>query len=202
MSISCGECEYEAEPGETCWYLPEDYSTYRAKRGHRCNGCSKVIIKAGDLCSRIDRFKVANYDIEESIYGEYGEVPRAAHYLCETCTDKLFNIQGLGYCLSRYDDIESDFDSAVASEFMGRMARTYDKKNRQPYDGRHWHLYPVGTVAHPWLDQDTLKKAENGNWVSLRYGFEYSTPDERGETILKLTLPPYGETIKRMSGIS
>ncbi len=103
MSLSC-ECDTDwyPEPGDTFWYWPEDYSILKGKRRCRCVSC-KQLIDLGSLVGVFPRVKVPSGDIEERIYGEDGEIPRAPFIMCECCTDIYFSITELGYCISGWD---------------------------------------------------------------------------------------------------
>lgn len=90
LSCSCGSM--------MTWFLaPDDFSTLKTKRRRRCWSCEKFI-EIGSECLEMERFRCADSDIEERIYG--GEVPLATKYLCEKCGEIYLNLSDLGYCLS------------------------------------------------------------------------------------------------------
>jgi len=95
--LSC-ECDYEPEPGDIWWYQPNDYTSYSSKRRTKCCSCGEKISK-DDLVTAFERYKVPDTDIEVKIYGEDGEVPRAYWYMCEKCSDIMFSLSELGFCI-------------------------------------------------------------------------------------------------------
>jgi hypothetical protein len=103
MSLSC-ECDTDwyPEPGDIVWNSPGDYTELKTKRRCRCISC-KELIDIGAITIEFPRFKVPDGEIEERIYGEDGEIPRASFYMCETCADIYFSISELGYCLDDWD---------------------------------------------------------------------------------------------------
>lgn len=99
MPLTCG-CDYEPSPGDICWYPPQDYSTLPGTRKKRCASC-ETPITPGDIVTTFIRFKVPDSEIEDRIYGEEGEIPRASHFHCEKCADMWFSLQELGFnCLN------------------------------------------------------------------------------------------------------
>lgn len=96
MGLTCS-CDYEADPGETIYYAPDDYTTLKTKRSRKCESCHKKIA-VGSICAEVPRVKIPDHDLERRIYGDDGEIPRAPAYLCEQCTDILFSLEDLGYC--------------------------------------------------------------------------------------------------------
>lgn len=107
MGLSCS-CDYDLEPGMVGYEPYEDYTTLIGKRRTRCCSC-KDLINLGAVVFGFYRFKVANYKIEEAIYGEGGEVPRAHHFMCETCGDIYNSLDELGFCL----DIDNNMNTLL-----------------------------------------------------------------------------------------
>ncbi len=97
MGVSCS-CDYSPEPGDTIWYFPDDFKPLNGNRRQRCKGCGKLI-RLGADCLEFYRYKVPEFDIEVSIYGEDGEIPRASHYLCEECGGLWLSLHELGLCV-------------------------------------------------------------------------------------------------------
>lgn len=120
MPLTCS-CDYEAEPGSVIWLDPDDYTTLQTKRRQRCCSCGDLI-DIGAVVGVTRRFKVPETEIECRIYGEDGEVPLADKFLCEECTDILFSLEELGYCvyagenqkevLKEYQDLKSAMTTA------------------------------------------------------------------------------------------
>jgi hypothetical protein len=104
MSLSCS-CNYEAEPGDTCW---EELGSYMQRpvsmRAPRC-ACCGVLIRPLALCLKFRRFKIPETELEEIVYGE--EIPRAYHYLCEYCGDQWFNLTELGFCFDYRETLDA-----------------------------------------------------------------------------------------------
>ena len=64
------------------------------------------MIDVGATVASFPRYKVPDTDVEEKIYGEDGEVPRAPHYLCEMCADLYFSLMDLGFeCIGPWEDM-------------------------------------------------------------------------------------------------
>ena len=97
MPLSC-ECETELEDGYTYYDPPSDYSVLGTSKRQRCWSCRKLI-DLNTVVLKFERFKIAEYDVELSIYGEGGEVPRASKYLCEECADIYFSLEELKFCV-------------------------------------------------------------------------------------------------------
>ena len=102
--LVCGCEDYCPDPGDTIIdtisdYRPAPVTGYR----NRCKNC-KSMIEKNALCVEAKRFKIAETDVEISIYGEWegegtGEIRRASWWLCESCADVLFSLEELGYCV-------------------------------------------------------------------------------------------------------
>lgn len=104
MSLSCGcDTDWYPDPGDTYWYGPRDATPLATKRSRRCTSC-RGKITPGTLAYEIPRVKVPEGDIEERIWGEDGEIPRASAYMCETCGDIALSLEELGFCLNPWDD--------------------------------------------------------------------------------------------------
>jgi len=99
MTISCS-CDFELD--ECNWaYIPKmNLTALSTKRGRRCCGCNKLI-KVGESCQPLTRFRLARTEIEENIYGD--EVPIATWYNCESCFDFYESITEQGYCVTLSD---------------------------------------------------------------------------------------------------
>lgn len=95
MPLTC-YCEYDAEPGDVCWYWPRDYKTYEGRRSKRCASCGARIAK-GNLCTEFQRYKIPCHRVEIAIYGEDGQIPRASQWHCETCADLWYSLRELGF---------------------------------------------------------------------------------------------------------
>jgi len=98
MSLSC-HCDYDGdwEPGQVIWYSPSDYSELQTSTRKRCTSC-KSMIEKGSIVGEIHRYQVPDDEIQERIYGEDGEIPRASKYMCEECCDIFFSLSDLGFC--------------------------------------------------------------------------------------------------------
>ena len=108
MTLSC-YCDYDwPEPGSVRWFWPNDYSTLQTKRSRKCCSCGERI-EGGATVAAYTRYKVPEFEIELSIYGEGGDdgPPRATWYHCEECADLCFSLQELGFCLYIGDDMRS-----------------------------------------------------------------------------------------------
>ena len=95
MPLTC-ECDWEPEAGD--WYFTDvdDYAPLTTKRARRCSSCNCLVV-VGELCVRVQRVKVPEYEIEVRIYGEE-EMPIASIYMCERCADLFFSLTELGFC--------------------------------------------------------------------------------------------------------
>ena len=120
--LSCGCAEFDPEPGVVYWYPPngEGYVELDTKRGRRCCSCSRLV-RPGELVVPFGRAMVPDHDVEVSIYGEDGEVPRATAYLCERCGDIYWSLAELGYCVPVWDtpmdECLEQYREIVAGEF-------------------------------------------------------------------------------------
>lgn len=102
MPLSCDCDDWEPLPGQVAWFPPRDYSAFPQRRRIRCCSC-KQLISAGDLCVCFERIKYAESDLEFTIYGEDGEIPRAPWYMCEECGDLYWSLSELGFCFGLGD---------------------------------------------------------------------------------------------------
>jgi len=119
MSLTCGcDFDYYPDPGSIVYYNPSDYSTLTTKRRQRCCSC-KTLIDIGATVAETTRYKVPDGDVEERIYGEDGEIPRASLYLCETCADLYFSLDAIGYCIdptsSQHKQLEEHTNTLLRS---------------------------------------------------------------------------------------
>jgi hypothetical protein len=105
MPLSCG-CDYEPEPGQLFSRHAVDFEFLETSRRKRCSSCGELI-NIGSFVVRIDIFKVPEHEIEINIYGEDGEVPRAARYLCERCGEIYLNLVEVGFeCIWVEDNMQ------------------------------------------------------------------------------------------------
>jgi hypothetical protein len=95
MPLSCG-CGADYEPGMKVCYPGEDFEPLQTSKRKRCQSCNELI-NIGDWSVRFAIFKVPEHEIEERIYGEDGEVPRAPRYLCEKCGEIYLNLTSVGF---------------------------------------------------------------------------------------------------------
>jgi len=99
LTCHCGEDE------DAAWYWrePNDYSVLEKPVGRsrrpRCQSCF-TLVDFGSTVIKFERFRFANTDIEERIYGEGEEIYLAPHYHCERCADLFFSLSELGFCVS------------------------------------------------------------------------------------------------------
>lgn len=103
MSLSCGWPEGDGEgwffePAEEFSFMP-----FRTRRT-RCCSCG-AMLNSGDIVTAHRRFRYPRTEIEENIYGEYGEVPLANQHMCESCSDIYFSLDALGYGFTLGDDM-------------------------------------------------------------------------------------------------
>lgn len=80
------------------WYFdpPDNYTVFpMAIRRERCS-CGNLI-EHGATCLKFKCYRLPRDDIESRIYGEDGEIPLAAEWLCERCADLYFSFYELGY---------------------------------------------------------------------------------------------------------
>ncbi len=99
MSLSCG-CEYDSD-AEWHWIDNLDFSVKRRLMSmrKRCQSCRRII-KFGDVCVAINRFREPRDDIELKIHGEGGDIYLPTQYLCEECGGLFFSLQDLGFCVN------------------------------------------------------------------------------------------------------
>ena len=104
------------------WYYtgPEDFSTLATKRARRCCSC-KAKIPVGGECARFERFRCAENDIEERIWGD--SVQLADRFMCEACAGLYFSLEELGFCINLGDNMR---------ELVRDYADTYGPK--QPHE--------------------------------------------------------------------
>lgn len=95
MALSCS-CDFEPEPGDKCWWPPEDFIVFSEKRRKRCVSCGKLI-ELGSSVLKFRRFRIPNAEVECKIYGEDGEIPLAPWYVCEKCGEIYLNLVAIGY---------------------------------------------------------------------------------------------------------
>lgn len=103
MGLTCA-CDGDVEPGMTVAYGPDDYEPLSANRRQRCMSCNELI-DLGAIAAKVPRVRIPESAIECRIYGEDGEIPVAAKWMCERCADIYFSLEELGYCPNPYDDM-------------------------------------------------------------------------------------------------
>ena len=94
MSVSC-DCTSDYD-----WFFqaPVDYSILETAQRKRCFSCETLIYLGADV-GVFRAWRTPHDDIEERIYGEDGEVPRADFYMCEECVGLYWSITDLGFCI-------------------------------------------------------------------------------------------------------
>jgi len=100
-------CSCDFGPGDCDWYYvhPHDYAVLQTKRRRRCASC-RELINVGDTITAFERWRDVRDDVEESIYGDDGQVPLASMYHCERCADLYFSLYELGFeCISPNEDV-------------------------------------------------------------------------------------------------
>jgi hypothetical protein len=124
MPLTCG-CDVD-DDGDADWYWREqsDYSVLAPRgtgrpRRPRCQSCFDLI-NFGATVIRFERFRIANTDIEERIYGEGGEIPLAPYYHCERCADLFFSLTELGFCATPVEDMRELVREYAAMQGIGR----------------------------------------------------------------------------------
>lgn len=92
--LAC-DCDYD----DPAWWHEGmgEIAPLATKRSRRCCSC-KARIAVGEDCSAVRRWRTADRDIEERIYGEYGEVPLPTWYLCDRCAALCESLDALGFC--------------------------------------------------------------------------------------------------------
>lgn len=102
MSLSCTYGDYD----ECAWYFanPSDFSKLETKRSRKCCSCGTKI-KPGNDCLVFPRWRVADTEIEERIYGDCGEIPLASWHMCEECGGVYLSVTELGMCFDLDGDI-------------------------------------------------------------------------------------------------
>jgi hypothetical protein len=116
--LTC-DCDYDPEPGDTVWWAPADFSVYAGSRRVRCCSCG-CMVSPGETCAEFHRFKIACSVVEEKIYGESGEIPRASHYMCERCAGLYFSLSDLGFCVGVSDDMRALVKEYAQMQAEGR----------------------------------------------------------------------------------
>jgi len=109
MTLSCSCYDYDPEPGDVFYLSPDDYEVFQGKRRQRCCSCGELV-DLGSLVTIFEWFKVAEHEVEERIYGEGGEIPRASTIMCEECSDQWFNLEALGFCSSPKDNQKENLE--------------------------------------------------------------------------------------------
>ena len=93
LSCDCGDGDYAWWFDDTAAVAP-----LATKRSRRCASC-KDRIAVGDDCKPFTRWRYPTEgSIEERIYGDGGEVPMPAHYLCDRCAGLYESLDSLGFC--------------------------------------------------------------------------------------------------------
>ncbi len=96
MGLSCNF----SDDGDCAWYFtpPNDISILASNKRKRCTSC-KELISIGDASYKFERFRYAQNEIEDRIYGDGTEIPLASWYMCEKCGDQYMNLEALGFCV-------------------------------------------------------------------------------------------------------
>lgn len=96
--LSC-YCDYGDDAD--WWFIDtEGVAPLATKRMRRCCSC-KDRIAVGDDCKAFTRWRNIGYSDPEvlvRIYGEGGEYPLPAWYLCDRCAGLYESLDGLGFC--------------------------------------------------------------------------------------------------------
>ena len=113
LSCSCGDDDGCA----WYFYIPSDFSKLETKRSRKCCSCGTKI-KPSDDCVEFDRYKGAESEVEERIYGDCGEIPLASWYMCESCGGVYLSATELGMCFDLDGNIkdqvrEMNFDGGL-----------------------------------------------------------------------------------------
>ena len=101
MTLSC-DCSWNDDSADWYWRHPNDYSELTTPRRRRCCSCN-TLINLGSVVTKFHRYRSANSEIEENIYGD--EVPLASWYMCEECSDLYYTFTGLNFCIDIGDDM-------------------------------------------------------------------------------------------------
>lgn len=106
MSISCS-CDFDGDGWVYTYSMPLDFKPMDTKRAKRCCSC-RTLVKHGQDCVELERYRPARNGIEERIYGEGCDVPLASWYLCEECGGLFMAIQELDICWFAGTNIKDD----------------------------------------------------------------------------------------------
>jgi len=102
--LTC-ECDFDLDGGGWGYEVPDDLTTLKSKRRKRCCSCNQLI-SIGAQCVEFGRFRAANSDIEERIYGY--EVRLVPWFMCESCGEIFLNLSSIGYCFCLDDDMRKE----------------------------------------------------------------------------------------------
>ena len=117
MGLSC-DYDSDFEPGTTAWNWPSALKPLATKRSRKCCSCGKPLAP-GDLAAEWRRYKVPEYDVEISIWGDSGELgpPRASKYHCVECDLISGFLRTFDYVFNPADDMRN-----LAKEHAGLVA--------------------------------------------------------------------------------
>ena len=128
-TLSC-ECEWELEPGQTCYWPPDDYSVLKTSKRKRCQSCNQLI-DIGTVVGRFIRCKEPDNDVDEQIYGICEDIglgiPMADHYLCEECMDLYYSLDALGFCGQLYEN-QRDLVAEYNNEFLPALEQEQENE--------------------------------------------------------------------------
>lgn len=110
MSLSCS-CD-SGDDYDQFYMVDNNFSVLNTKRGRKCSSCRTRLVP-GDKVLRINVFRHPNCDIEDSIYGEGGEVQLRTRYHCADCGAISLAVSMRNMCMEIDENIHRQFD-----EFM------------------------------------------------------------------------------------
>ena len=105
MGLSC-DYDFDPDAGQTVWEHNDEFTTLATRRRRKCCSC-KARIEPGAKVVKFRRWKVPEYDIEISLYGDDGwdGPPRAPMFHCEPCGNLYLFLQGFKYSFPVDDDM-------------------------------------------------------------------------------------------------
>lgn len=118
MSLSC-DYDYDPEPGDVVWYFPESITQLERRRAAKCCSCGAKI-SPGELAAEWRRAKIPDADIEISIYGEDGEIPRASWFQCAPCGNLCLFLRGFHYSFNPTDDMRELAAQHAETQMRGK----------------------------------------------------------------------------------
>jgi hypothetical protein len=96
LTCECGDGDYD------WWYEDQaEVAPLATKRMRRCVSC-KERIAVGEDCKKFTRWRTVSYyrdpEVLIRIYGDGGELPLPAWYLCDRCAGLYESLDSLGFC--------------------------------------------------------------------------------------------------------